>query len=165
MPTFATVVLEVLDGSTWRSAVPQDIDFGEVDAGTTSSVLDLRVRNWSDDDRTGVGFYLAPETAPLMIEDRVVLLDWGDVNQGLQIQQKTGPGPGDWGSWSSFKTGVGDSEEDLVLLSKDGVDPAQSEDGDLPAILSGQFRIRIDVPSFAPSRSRRYKPRLKVKYA
>jgi len=157
MADFATVLFERLDGSTWVRTGLEDL--GTLLAGTPGSTIDLRVRNVGV-DRTGVLLYTGSESTTLGTADLVELAAWGDAGYGLQVQQKNGPLPADWGSWTSFTSTV-----TTMTLSRYGVDPNQTTDGDLPKSLACQFRIRLYVPPGEEGRSRKFKPRLGVRYA
>jgi len=154
--TFASVVFERLDGSTWSRTSVQDL--GSLIAGTPGAAVDLRVRNIGK-DREDVFLYLASESGSLEAADLATMLAWGDGGDGFQVQQKNGPLAGDWGAWTSFSNAVSS-----MLLSRYGVDPVQASDGLLPKAKACRFRCRLAVPSGTASRSRRYKPRLGVRY-
>lgn len=143
-------------GESWDRVSVQDL--GSLIAGTPGTAVDLRVRNVGQ-NRSNVVLYLTAEGGTLEAADLAEVLGWGDGGEGFQVQQKNGPLKGDWGAWASFSNSTA-----TMLLSRYGVDPNQADNGTLPKAKACRFRCRLAVPSSASSRSRRYKPRLGVRY-
>jgi len=138
----ARFVFERLDGSTWSRA--ESLDFGVVPDGSSSSEIEMRVRNRGPGEEN-VGIVLAASSGE-RADDLATILQWGLAGDGVEIRQLVNPTT--WGPWSSFQEGVGDEPDYRVLLSRHGIDPTPpSADGEVPRASTARFQLRASVPS------------------
>jgi len=121
---------------------------GDFVPGTTSDVTEFRLRN-NGSQRENCGLVLAAEGVD-SAEALARVIAWGDAGAGFQVQQRNGAGGGDWGSWVTLETDVGDSAANRLLLDPYTVATANGVQGVIPPAASTRsFRTRLLVPSDA----------------